>query len=277
MINFMCKLFLSKYKSIKRIISRSSYRIGQLIYSLTARCTGQHIRYCHERRLFSQAIDKHEVYSPSPYFFQTNDTYDWLCNELYFKRYAPQKNDVVVDIGAGLGAEAVWLLQRVALGKYVALDAEPHLYPALVETSSQFPGVLLPCPYAIGTGSLLPFASYNPMSYLDAAESGNSMRSIPTISWQDLQRISKFDRVDLLKVNIEGGEGPLFESLAQEGMDSIKRVIVACHDFRTRAGESEFFTTKERVKNALQRSGFQVSDFALGFPWADDWLFAERL
>lgn len=221
-------------------------------------------------------LGEHFVYSPSPYFYQDQSVYDWLCRELYFAKWFPPAGSTVIDLGVGIGAEAVWLLQRVPLRRYVAVDTEPHLFPALVETSAQFPGILFPVPFAVGEAPRIAISDFNRADYLGGGGIGETRRQIPMISWERLLELANVERVDLLKMNVEGAETAILESLDPQAMEAVQRVIVSCHDFRASRGESNAFRTRSEVTRMLTSLGYRISQFAHGKDWADDWLFAER-
>ena len=84
-----------------------------------------------------------------------------------------------------------------------------------------------------------------------------------------------FDRVDFLKMNIEGAE-----RYAIGGMtETIKRTsaaAVAAHDFRAN-GRDSFFKTRAIVQRFLERNGFEtVTRARAPRPWIRDILYGVR-
>jgi hypothetical protein len=67
------------------------------------------------------------------------------------------------------------------------------------------------------------------------------------------------DQVDLMKVNIEGGEFDLFDRLIEAGrLPSIRQIMIQFHEFHPDA-----YRRRHRVRKALRRSHEVVWDY----PW----------
>ncbi len=167
-------------------------------------------------------------------------------SRFWFWHYTPQPGDVIVDAGAGRGEN---LADMHATGAWiVAIEAHPEQFAALIKVAEAYPRVtcihaaLLDCKREVGitTGE----------RWIDNSIviDGTGVQAIPLDSLQ-------LERVDLLKLNIEGSE-----SLALDGMrDTLKRtrfVVICTHDFRADNGESENFRTHDSVVSKLQHHGF---------------------
>ena len=102
------------------------------------------------------------------------------------------------------------------------------------------------------------------------------------ISFDDFMEENNIESVDLLKMNIEGAELGVLESIRR--FDKVKRFVISCHDFRANRGQGEYFRTKEKVIEILKKNGYKIKGIELdSYPsdaWrlsVDDWVFAEKV
>jgi FkbM family methyltransferase len=214
----------------------------------------------------------HRVFLKSAQDYIKPKLLDWLCREIYFKFYLPGSGDTVIDIGAGLGHEAVWLGATSGTKKYFGVEIQPSIYECLCNTlheagfGHQASGV------AIADGDedlfLRSAAAYQIKSTLDE----DGYIRVPTIGWNAYLQKFGIAQVDLLKINIEGGEKFLLPALGD--FSRIRRIIISAHDFRADAGDGEFFRTHAFVKDFLIGKGYQIRSVGTG--WLNDWMFAER-
>jgi FkbM family methyltransferase len=183
---------------------------------------------------------------------------------VYFKNYLPAGRDCVVDIGAGLGIEAAVLAARSPDVRYIANEIQPWVYECLSLTFAGLPDGYEAFGLAIGDA---PVGITPTRDGLDAAVSDSGPVRVQSVTWPDFKRLFAIDRVDLLKMNVEGAEVALLEHI---DLANVTRVAVAVHDFRAERGEGEQFRTRTRVTAILEAAGFAIS------PLPYDWLFAER-
>ena len=185
--------------------------------------------------------------------------------EIYFRHYRPTGDDVVVDIGAGLGTEIVRLAAVEPDLRYVAVEIQPWIYECLCLTLAQLPAGYVPFGLAIGDGTEVRIAPTRIGE--DASILGGGDVPVPQLSWSDFIARHGIDRLDLLKMNVEGAEADLLDHI---GLDCVRRVIVNVHDFRADRGEDQAFRTRGRVEKRLRDSGFTLAAVE------QDWVYAER-
>jgi FkbM family methyltransferase len=185
--------------------------------------------------------------------------------QIYFREYRPSGTDVVVDIGAGLGTEIIPLALQAPGLRYIAVEIDPWTYECLCLTLAQLPAGFEPYGLAIGPE---PCVRIEPTrGGVDASILGGGRVPVEGISWDAFLARHGVTRVDLLKMNIEGAEGPLLEHI---DLAPVERVIVNIHDFRADRGEGEHFRTRARVEARLGVAGFRLKNVDA------DWIFADR-
>ncbi len=171
--------------------------------------------------------------------------------------YEPKKGDVILDVGAGVGIDAIALSRAVGPSGHVhSVEAHPWTYSALRTTISlNHLSNVTPHHVAISDaeGHLWIETTGN-----DESNSVSSMRSkahstkVPAIDLDSFLERNRIDRVDLLKMNIEGAEELAIKGM-QKSIGRISNVVIACHDFR----EGQL-GTKEIVTAFLLKNGFEV-------------------
>lgn len=213
-----------------------------------------------------------KIFIRYPRHFLTAKDNKWLCENLFFHYYLPKDNEQVVDLGAGYGEEAVYLNNISPGVKYLAVEAQPVIYECLSNTFRGLNSESKVSPFVISSETDIKFVSQ--YSYASVGSIPEGYIEIPTISWTDFLKRYNINNIDLLKMNIEGGEKPLLESIVDFGM--IKRLVISCHDFRANNNEGEFYRTKSDVVSILKDNGYTLKTFNYGISWSDDWIFASR-
>src|SRR5580693_7150013 len=135
---------------------------------------------------------------------------------------------------------------------------------ARAKTPSFFPGRRDPLARFFPSKRTRPHFAVSPWyanRIVDAGTKG--ALQVAGISLDELLERENVQRIDFLKMNVEGAE-----ALAIRGMDRTLRITralsISCHDFRAGAGEGEFFRTRQlisglrgarRLQNNLARLG----------------------
>jgi FkbM family methyltransferase len=195
----------------------------------------------------------------------------WVENELYFKHYRPSGNDVVVDFGAGLGEEILGLARTAPDIRYIAVEIQPWVYECLCLTLVQLPAGYVPCGLAVGSESVVRIAPT--LVGLDASITEEGPVPVEGITWPEFTARYGIDRVDLLKMNIEGAEADLLDHI---DLAQVKRIIVSAHDFMADRGHGERYRTRARVEERLLGAGFHLTPFEGSYDWMRSWIYAHR-
>lgn len=227
--------------------------------------------YDNKTGMYIQDVLGKKVYLRSRSEYIDPKLLSWLCDNIYFKFYRPGPTDVVVDIGAGLGHEAIHIAQQTGMAQFFAVEIQPSVYECLCQTLHEA-GFGKATGVAIGEsdGSLFiaPSARYEAQS--TATDAG--CVEVPTIAWQKYLDKYGLSEIDLLKINIEGAEKYLLPAIGN--FDNVKRIIISAHDFRADDGEGEHFRTRAFVEDFLTARGYKLAP--VGDGWLRDWIYAER-
>jgi FkbM family methyltransferase len=181
--------------------------------------------------------------------------------DTWFHVYLPRPGDLIIDAGAGKGEDTI-VFSRAAgpTGKVLSIEAHPttfrclRLFCELNHLQNVIPVnfALLDIARPVAIESL---EGWHANRVVDADTKGSLQ--VAGISLDELVERENVQRIDFLKMNIEGAE-----ALAIRGMDRTLRVTralcISCHDFRADGGEGEFFRTTQLIQDCVERTGFRI-------------------
>ena len=203
---------------------------------------------------------------------------DALVRDSFCYHYEVRPGDVVLEIGAGIGADALVFSRMVGLsGKVFSVEAHPATFAQLrrlCQLNSW--GNVAPVQAAVTDCDRPVTISDLPVAKSDENRLGATGVSVPGITITELVSRFKLDRIDFMTMNIEGAEVAALEG-AREALPIVQNVSISCHDFVANATGDEAYRTKEKVHALLVEAGFNVFRRAAdGRPWAGDFLYASR-
>lgn len=141
----------------------------------------------------------------------------------------------ILDLGANVGYSAAYFLTRYPDCSVLAVEPDPGNYQQLCENVA---------PYGSRARTLQ--AAVWPRAellQLDAAfgkagdewgarvkpADGNASETVAAVTIPDLLTASGFDRISLLKVDIEGAEAAIFRSGARDWLDKVDNIAIELH------------------------------------------------
>lgn len=254
-MNLLSKSFTLKLKAFQKAISSKVQT-----------------RYCNKTGFLFQMVGNSRVYLRNHTEYLSEKSLHKLCTRYYYQHYMPKENDVVVCVGAGLGHEAIWLANKANDIRYIGIEVQPYLYELLSNTFNQ-KDTYTACNLAINANHESLFLN-SAINYTAVSTSERGYIEVQSIDWPTFLSKYQIQEVDLLQINIEGGEKFLLPMIAD--YSNIKRIIISDHDFRADRGDGEQFRTREFVKDFLTRAGYKVSHCGAK-PRQMDWMFAEKL
>jgi FkbM family methyltransferase len=257
----------------RRLIHMLDNRVGRPLLGRLATAKARHLLGCDVEIGFDDAWH-HRVGS---YFVPDRPRFDYYepmilawsdeiptyfrdAKDLWFCGYNPKPGDVVVDVGAGRGEDVLPFASEVGTtGKVVAIEAHPKTYNHLKRFCDlnrlrnvvpihaavmDSPGIV-----QIDDGELWE------SNTVHTAGEGIQVRGT---TLDNIFREQQLDRVDFLKMNIEGAETRALLGIT-ESVARIRNICVCCHDFRANRGHGEEYRTRSFVIEFLTSCGFSVS------------------
>jgi FkbM family methyltransferase len=174
--------------------------------------------------------------------------------------YQPRLDDVIIDIGAGRGEDTLAFARRVgANGKVFAIEAHPSTYNRLrwFCELNQLNNVV-PLDLAIMNASGTVYIEDGDVWYANTVYASGNGRLVRATTLDQLCNEQRIDRIDFLKMNIEGSEIGALQGM-EKTIERIRVICVCCHDFRADRGHGERYRTRKFVTEYLRKHGFSVS------------------
>lgn len=183
---------------------------------------------------------------------------DWVLDNWCWQ-YLPKEGDTVIDVGAGVGEEAIIFSHLVGPnGRVISIEAHPSTYKCLSETirRSGLANVTPICVALTDRDGIVSIANVG--SHLtNSIVTGSGGAEVPARSLASLLAELDVRDIALLKMNIEGAE-----RFAVRGMGPaaqlVANVCISCHDFLADHGEDEKLRTKREVGPMLESLGYQL-------------------
>jgi FkbM family methyltransferase len=184
------------------------------------------------------------------------------ANDYWFHVYKPRPNDVIVDIGGGRGEDVFAFSRAVGPeGRVWAIEPHPVSFQILQKfcdlnglsnvTALNFACVDRPASLQIET---MPVWESN---YVHQGEPTPTSYAVEGVTFDSLCQRHGIDRIDFLKMNIEGAERTALPG-CRDALRRARNVCIAAHDFRAARGEGESFRTLAFVRDFLTAAGFQL-------------------
>ncbi|MCX5713509.1 MAG: FkbM family methyltransferase [Candidatus Omnitrophica bacterium] len=202
-----------------------------------------------------------------------------IRGHLFYSRCIDQ-NSLVVDLGANKGDFSLQIVQAFGCKCY-ALEASPGLYEAIPKDQHIKKFNLAVCKK---NGPISFYLSSN----LEASTIVNDIKKawdsfgtiiVDGITLEDFLIRNKISSVDLLKIDIEGAEIEVLDSISDDTLRTIKQITVEFHQFCKGINCGEDIT---RIKKRFNNLGFIciamrldntdvlfINDYKINFKWLE--------
>jgi FkbM family methyltransferase len=254
------------------------------------RRTGYQVEILYRDGLWTRHTGLH-FFPDSPSFeYEYDDFSKWenqveiqieRTRDFWLQHYNPENGDTIVDVGAGRGEDMLPFSRGVgADGRVIAIEAHPVSFALLAHFCRlNRLSNATPLHFALMDTSGTVRISDSASGWMEnAIESRGASTGIPVPArpFEALYEQEHLTDIAFLKMNIEGAER--FALCGMESvMSRIRRICVACHDFRADLGHGEHFRTRAFVQQFLTRHGFDLK-FRADDPrdYVRDHIFGEK-
>jgi len=183
---------------------------------------------------------------------------DRVARAHFFWGYRPQPGDVVIDVGAGVGEEALTFSRAVGeQGKVICIEAHPRTYRCL-EKLVEYNRLenVIPVHVAVTETVSGTVIIEDSSAYLRNRMNAAKGIPVPATTIDAIHGKLGLGRVQFLKMNIEGAERFAIRGMS-ETLGQTEVACISCHDFLA-AGGDQALRTKNAVKQLLQENGFNM-------------------
>ncbi len=181
-----------------------------------------------------------------------------ICTHSFLPGFI-NSNSVVVDLGANHGEFAHTIIERYRC-RVISVEPVKELYEEIARDP-----LLQLLPVAVGgkneTISMNVFSNRCATIFGSVApeESVDDVRQVEMITLPELRKRTLADRIDLMKIDIEGAEIDLINGCSDAELQSIAQITVEFHDFLY----PEQHSAVTRIRSRMGDIGFWVLPFSL--------------
>jgi FkbM family methyltransferase len=137
------------------------------------------------------------------------------------------KPRVIVDAGANIGLASVWFANQYPKARIIAIEPEPDNVRMLRKNTRYYPNI------SVVAAALWDHATTLAIDYSANSTAGwkvvKAAGGVPSISIPEVMQCFNLDRIDLLKVDIEGAEKEVFEA-SSDWIKSVGTIAIELHD-----------------------------------------------
>ncbi len=184
---------------------------------------------------------------------------DKLARAHFFWGYRPRPGDVVIDVGAGVGEEALTFSRAVGeRGKVICIEAHPrtcHCLENLVHYNSL--ENVIPIHMAVTDTDSGNVMIEDSDAYLNNRLNVTRGIPVPATTIDAIHQKLSLGRIQFLKMNIEGAERFAIRGMT-ETLRHTEVLCISCHDFLAEVTGDDALRTKDTVKQFFQDNGFNI-------------------
>jgi FkbM family methyltransferase len=199
---------------------------------------------------------------------------DWVIDNWTWA-YTPKPGDILLDLGTGIGEEAVIFSPMIGSGRMFAVEANPETYRCLVETVRRS-GLtnVTPLHCAIGQSDGITSIGVG-SSHLTNSVLHLGGTKVPLRTVDSLVAEHGLSRIDFFRTNIEGAERLMLGGM-EKSAAIIRNLCISCHDFIADDCGDESFRSKAAVLEWVRDHGFELLERPPQPPPARDYVYARR-
>lgn len=171
------------------------------------------------------------------YYFFYDEIYNWNYYKtkcIYEKEFCEiEKNDIVVDLGSNIGLFTRYAAEKSK--KVISIEGSPEHFSCLVKNTYDLDNIQ--------------YLNANIVGNNNNSETWSHRKSPINITINDIFNLYRIEQIDFLKVDIEGGEYEIFETLTDEDLKKIKKIAIETHDNNMNYKIYEKFINKKFIYN----------------------------
>ncbi len=191
-----------------------------------------------------------------------------------FIQYYPKNNDIIIDIGAGVGTETIIYCLKADKGKVYAIEAHPETCKSLflLKNYNKFDNLFVSNIALSESNGIVKIESRDNHAENSIWRNNNG---IPTEAFtlDEYVKNNNILRINFLKMNIEGAEIDVIKGM-EESVKIIDYVAISCHDFLFPTNTNEI---KDLVTEFLTINHFEVIFQNTCNKVKDSWVYAKKI
>ncbi|MDR3350474.1 MAG: FkbM family methyltransferase [Prevotellaceae bacterium] len=179
------------------------------------------------------------------------------CYDINYNINGKCSPEIIFDCGANIGLATIFYANRFPNAKIIAVEPEPANFELLKKNTAPYPNIRL---YQAGLwnkpASLkIEDQGYGAWGFMVSEAPEGSPGAIKAVSIPELMRQQVFEKIDILKIDIEGSEKELFESGYDAWLPKVKTLIIELHDRMREGAALSFFKALTKYNFRLAVKG----------------------
>ncbi len=218
------------------------------------------------RLLFGELkrIYREDVKSPIYLRRKTSDIHTY--HQMFIdKEYAidfPFEPQIIIDAGANMGLAALYFANRFPESTIISIEPEKNNFE-LLRLNVKLYQTVFPIQRAISnsSGQLINIVDNNIGNWgfstaIKTDSQGKKLKgSVKTISVKTILETYNLNYIDILKVDIEGGEQELFEDNYEDWIPNTKCIIIELHERMRKDSSKNFIAAMDKYNFTSFRNG----------------------
>jgi FkbM family methyltransferase len=196
---------------------------------------------------------------PQPFLRLDPSIFERATRMNFFWGYKPKVGDVIVDVGAGVGEEALTFSRAVgASGRVICVEANARTYRCLqklVEYNHLKNVTAIHEAVSDTSGEVVKIEDSR--DYLKNRITGRGGAEVPGSTVDAIYQRVGLRHVNFLKMNIEGAERLAIRGMT-ETLAHTEVICICCHDFLANSTGDDSLRTKSSVRQLLEQTGLHV-------------------
>jgi len=181
-----------------------------------------------------------------------------FLDNCYIRDLPLPSNPVVIDVGGFVGDFSLYAVKRLNASRVIVCEPSPRNWALLLKNiaNNGYEDRIEPVNKAVTDGG-------DVMMDIDAPDdrqsmvsayyrSGGRLTAVPGISLEELLRDYGIESVDLLKIDCEGGEFAILESIKSDLFSRIRNIVFEFHQI------DRVWAKLDSVKGRLQHEGYAL-------------------
>lgn len=209
----------------------------------------------------------------SPIYDFSYKRYYKRFNSMFCRKYGLNEGDVIIDLGAGIGAELIFYKNKIKdSGKIYAIEASPDSFLKLGKlcNHNKFKNISLHN-IAISDKNGSVWIEELDLYKANQINEDSKGKEVKALTLDEFVKENNIEKIDLLKMNIEGAELQVIKGM-EKSIGIVNNFAISCHDFLFR----EETNIKETVSSFFKDNGFEVQEITTGNKYIDSWIYGKR-
>ena len=170
-------------------------------------------------------------------------TFDQVFLRDQYNIQFPFELKTIIDAGANIGLASLYFSHKYPQSKIVAIEPSKENFDILSQNIAPYPNVKAFCKGLWNKDVHLAITNTDGVknAFMVAETTADNPNAIPAICISTIMHEQSWERIDLLKIDIEGSEKEVFETNYETWLPKTRAVVIELHDNMKRGTSKSVF------------------------------------